>query len=72
MKYKTSQIQEGMIVSTSDDSFRVRRNHGSTLEVVNRNQGYQEIPTNEVVGVHGQTCGICDGIQPWCGHGGQS
>lgn len=53
--------QEGDIVAQGDETFRVRRNYGENLELVNHT-GYHLAPTTHVE----QTsyCGICRGFQP--------
>ncbi len=43
-------MQEGQIVAYGDDIYRVRRDHGETLELVN-SSGYYEAPTEQVTPV---------------------
>jgi hypothetical protein len=48
--------QEGDIVAQGDDTFRVRRNYGEHLELVNHT-GYHVAPTTQVEQTY--YCGIC-------------
>ena len=48
--------QEGEIVAYANDTFRVRRNNGDSLEVVNHT-GYQLVPTQQVEQTY--YCGHC-------------
>ncbi len=43
-------MQEGQIVAYGDDTYRVRRDHGETLELVN-STGYYEAETDQVTPV---------------------
>lgn len=58
---KKPEYQEGDIVAHEEDTFRVRRNYGETLELVNHT-GYHLTPTEQVEETY--YCGLCRSMQP--------
>lgn len=55
------EYQEGDIVAQGDETFRVRRNNGESLELVNHT-GYHLAPTTQVEQTY--YCGICSSFMP--------
>ena len=58
---KKPEYQEGDIVAHEDDTFRVRRNYGGNLELVN-GTGYHLVSTEQVEETY--FCGLCGSMKP--------